>query len=276
MEQVDYTGMIAIHGELFRFDDTRQYLIAYENERNINALSRLQNDTYVVRGYFNPFTKQLYGTSDPELPAYAKRQLMAFNIPKEMIKGTSLRPYDIRNFNAASIANKDGFCYVDKELSDRLNGKPATLEFEGLLYQINLETREISQLKHPEKKFVLQDHAWDSPSEAFYNVATKSPVTLSPDITEFPKDVVCVKFPRLNEMDVVGYAMLHELPGFLLITDYPWKVAPEKVHMVDVSQSQLAERVKSNALNEKAKSKMKTETEKAEKKDKRRGNRKRL
>lgn len=247
--KTDYTGMIVIHGDLFVFDKERKTLMEHGNEANRQVMADLDFSFYYVSGLYNTRTKQFSKTDLKKNANNVDSAVKPFNIPKPVaFNGHRLKKNAIWNYNIISLNSRQGFHLVDQELSNRLNGELPPFFFDERKYIVDIEKQEIRQTENPEKKFVFGYEDIFETSEMFYHIPSKSPMIIDPKLTVYPKDVICLKFPRLSELDIVGYAKMSNLHATALVSNFQWRPDPSRIKVLDLSESKVPELVLRNQI----------------------------
>ena len=247
---IDYTNMIVVYGDLFKFDEERKHIIEYDNENNRQKLEVFSSHPFYIKGTYDPHTKQFSAPIASKEEGNSKKKII-IPLPIAMT-GDRLHERVIEYYNRLSINEQHGYFYVDKALSDRLNGVLPTVGIDGLIYTVDIKKFEISQVGNPEKKFTFERKDIFEPSEKYYNVLTKSPEKLNVEISAYPKDVVGLKFPRLAALDIVGYAEFAGQNSTALVSSLLWKPDSSRIQMVDLSETKIRDIVKNNKVREKS------------------------
>ncbi|WP_143197360.1 hypothetical protein [Chitinophaga niabensis] len=243
---MDYKGMIVLHGDLFRFDQQRRYLIDQENKQNRYDLSVFERSGYYLKGLYDIRSHKVISSSEALIYATADKQPYPFKIPVAIVhKGERLSDRVINLINNDSLKWKHGFYYVDQALSDRLNGDLPTIDIYGTSFILNIKERELSQVDLPENKICFPHRAMFECSEIFYSTSRHTQVNVNsmvmfPNLKEFHPDVECILFPPLQEMDMIGYIQLSEMKATAMVCEIPWQPDQSKIRTMNLKDVDIA------------------------------------
>jgi len=223
----NYEGMIIIHDYMYKFNELRNGLISSNGHSKGVLFYQLEKEDQYYTGYFDPIDKTFHNKNNPVLP-YVNHWWQHFAIPIDLVQNGHLMEWDrIAEYNQQSIKGDLGYRFIDKELSDRLNGKLQKLEIDGLWYTIDPIARVIRQDNNENKKFCFPQQALLDTQAFFYHEKTKQPFEIMQLADVYPSDVVCVHFPCLAELDPVGFindSLLNNIgDGLSVLTRTTWK-----------------------------------------------------
>jgi hypothetical protein len=264
-EQIDYYGMIVIHGTLYEFDKADERLSAYDYKNTYAYPDLLDWPSGFVTGYYDPVSIKLYPYEHYcLLNEQVQADLQYFKIPEEIMVDELrelLTEQQIQKFNEESLSNNHGFYFVDDALNKRLKGELPEIQFDGITYLADLANLRISQKENPEMKFELTH--WDSYHNAdfFYNPRTKIPVWIDPRISELPKDMVVIRLHNFEHIDPVGFAMYMKQPPTTLVTQKAWHQPKFKAEVIPLHQTKIPELIRWNQMEQEKFKTKKTDTE---------------
>jgi hypothetical protein len=226
----NYEGMIVLYGQLFQFDQKREHITEFGNASNsvrIADLPTVGNNSII---HYQPASKKLLSKSDLEFLGKEIDTYPYLTVPNKILSdGPDLSLKEITDFNDYSLQMSQGFYYVDKQLSDRLNSPYAPMVLDGIDYLIDIENRKISQKEKPDCYFQFSKDAISKGEEKLYDTRFKKPVNGIIGPSDLNRNRVGLIFPPLGELDHIGYLKSIGKPFTGLIDTFPWKADPSKI-----------------------------------------------
>jgi hypothetical protein len=247
----DYEGMFVIHGDLFQFDRTLRIFTNEQNPQNKCKLEDLNLEPDGYNGLYSPIKKEMISRQHYPIGTIMDGIYEPFTVPAGMLTEEFRNSEkQILENNRNCIDRKNGVQYVSKELSNRLNGAPAEMTIDGIIYVVDLKQMEIRQKDHPEQKFSFPIKALHNSTELYYNTQTKKPVLISDRIHEYPEHVICFVFPKLNSIDPIGYCQLNGYPPTWLVSIVEWNPIHMNVPWKGLDQTRVPEMVRRNQIEQ--------------------------
>ncbi|NLU94853.1 hypothetical protein [Chitinophaga sp. Ak27] len=247
--KVNYVGMFVIHGDLFELDTERKQLFEMGKLHRAVHLDGLKQQQDAVYGRYSSRLKRIYGQG---ITLINEEQLSWFILPMELIQGfKSLNPAIIEAYNRSSLAEQMGFQYVDQALSNRLNGELPLMQLGGKDYVVDICRLRIYRKDNPEQAFHFRSVDMYEPSEKYFDTLQQLPVSLEHryhQLIQMPDQVVAMSFPRLHDLDLIGFAGLCGLAPTALICNYDWKIDPEKIKIVPLIKTAIPEMIRRNQI----------------------------
>ncbi|SIN77982.1 hypothetical protein [Chitinophaga niabensis] len=231
----DYTGLVVIHGDLFQFDKSGDFIFEYGNPANKQDIKALDVGIFYINGIYDHVNKKL-------LPPDAKNAYGSFKtfvVPKLYSEEWKNVDEDTRiTFNSISIKHQLGYYLVGKALSDRLNGVLPSLEYDGLKYIVDAEKCELIQTDDLSKTISLGPEAFSKPSVVYYDTHSKMQIHADQVFSDYSEHTVQLKFPPLNEFDIVGYGKKYGLSPTVLVCTVPLEPDPTRIEKMQLSREE--------------------------------------
>jgi len=233
-EKKNFEGMIVIHGELFDLSEDATQLIRESKPDEVYQVESFLKGDFVT-GFYDAESGRL--SPIPEDPATVEGENdLAFRIPHEVIlMAKRVSSEYMEPYNEEALANHSGFVVVSKALSDRLNGKLPIIRFDNNLYEVDIEQLQLRNIEDPNTRFSFDRSALSDPSEHYYDRKTKEPVKISHGTEKhYARRYVLLKFPPLNQFDIVGFAKLSGAPPCSLTSYFKLKPDPASIQIVEL------------------------------------------
>jgi hypothetical protein len=269
-EQIDYYGMIVIHGTLYEFDKKNDWLTAQGYKGSHAYPEILDWEWDFMSGYAK---RDAPGLSPFEdyclLDQYEKEELKFIRIPHEIMnhkKRESLTEQQIQKFNDESLKNDHGFYLVDAALNKRLKGELPEVQFDGLTYIADLANLQIIQKEKPDVKFELMHSEIYYNANFLYNTRTKTPSRIDPRISEMPKDTVVIRLSNYKDIDTVGFAIYMKLAPTAFVSEKAWYQPNLKAEFIPLHETKIPELMRRNQMEQEKFKTKQTETPQAQRK----------
>ncbi|MFX1707239.1 hypothetical protein PV783_24940 [Chitinophaga sp. CC14] len=245
----DYKDMIAIRGDLFEFDSAREYLIDHTNPNNYQRIANLAHGREHVIALYHDKKRRfaVHAVTNSWLGTGYSR----IRIPRLIIeKGDQLPDTEIESYNSESLEKKKGYQYITEKLSGRLNGILPERQIAGLQYVIDINNMQIFQSDCPQNRFVFPQRALFESSEHLFDSREMKPIPFDPKINEYPRDVICIVFPRLSQLDIVGYSIKNGLSPSAMICEFPWNPNDVALQVKRLEETNIPELVRRNQIEQ--------------------------
>jgi hypothetical protein len=233
-EQIDYTGMIIIHGDLFQFGESRNKLSLYGDPSHQINFQNLDRGYGAYSGAYSQsrrnfvsvfeFLRGTEPTRDTHIPL------------KIMEEGGLLTTEQIREYNETSLSSKQGYYFVDRDLSERLNGRLPPITIYGKDYNFDINKVQLICVDDPKK--IIQFNRCDvfEPSVILYDISTDSQVKMKAHQQHLYPNACGIRFPALQEWDIIERAKMSDLPPTALICEMPWRPDLTKMETMPLSE----------------------------------------
>lgn len=263
-EQIDYYGMIVIHGILYEFDKKNNCLIAEGCKSGSVFPEILDWEWDFMSGYAKRNDPGLSPFEDYcLLDQYEKEELKYIQIPQEIMnhkKRESLTEQQIQKFNGESLKNDHGFYFVDAALTKRLKGELPQVQFDGVTYIADLANLQIIQKEKPDVKFELMHSDIYYNADFLYNTRTKTPCRIDPKMSEMPKDTVIIRLSNFKDIDTVGFAIYMKQAPTAFVSEKAWYQAALKAEFIPLHETKIPELMRRNQMEQEKFKTKQTET----------------
>lgn len=247
LKDENYENMIIIHGHLFELDTHRENLIEFGNKEKQQRIDGLFISEQFIYGWFEGNQGSFYGKES--MGKTISGIVKPFKIPKMVLENVGqLTSKEVEVINRSSISQGQGFILIDKPLAERLQGHMPRVNIAGHDYLIDISNLAIKRVADPSINFAFGKESLYSSSERYYNTVTNLPVNIGHRITVFPENIVCIKFPPLKQMDIVGYSTAMGESPTNRICYYPWLPNSDEIKVTELINSKIPELVRRNQV----------------------------
>ncbi|SIN77950.1 hypothetical protein [Chitinophaga niabensis] len=230
---VDYQGMIIIHGDLYEFAKSGNGISLYGDPSHKLTFQHLDKSWGSYSGGYSVQKKDFVDVVD-----FLRNINKTLNtiIPVRIIdEREKLTEEDIREYNELSLNRKHGYHYVDKGLSERLNGTLPIIDLYGKNYHVDIKNAQLIPADGIKKSIQFNRCDLFEPSVILYDISTHSQVKMNESQKQLYPNVVGVKFPALQELDIIARAEMSGLPATSLLCAMPWRPDQTKIETIELS-----------------------------------------
>ncbi|MET4545634.1 hypothetical protein ABIE26_002952 [Pedobacter africanus] len=234
---IDYRGMIVIQGDLFMSSDNGKILFPVERPSRGFRVAAMEKVGAEYRGVYDTMIGKIIKMPIDDKELVKNTRLKHISIPEVVLNEMAVMSDAARGqFNKVSLSQGKGFYLVDRELSQRLNGRLPRIEFDGTTYLVDIKRNEFRGITRPGARLQLQPESpwqqtlqlYDQEGKIFRNINTLNP---SQD-----HHLKVVTLPAVGQFDIVGMAQLSELSGTSLVCDFPLKPDPSQIKVQTVQE----------------------------------------